>query len=154
MTARLFTQVYCLQGEQVLMMKRNKQPNLGLWVAPGGKIKIDEGPLECALRELQEETNLTATEIELRGITSHVLPGYNDACLQFMFLATATKGDLHADLREGDLRWVLLTEVYDLPMPISNRRYMPRILDSSSPIYQAKFFHDEQERVVDWIEFT
>jgi len=30
----LFTQVHCLHNNQVLLVKRNKEPNLGLWVAP------------------------------------------------------------------------------------------------------------------------
>ena len=35
----LYTQVHCLRDDQVLLMKRHKEPNLGQWVAPGGKIE-------------------------------------------------------------------------------------------------------------------
>ena len=38
MNSMLFTQVHCLHDRQVLLMRRNKKPNLGLWVAPGGKL--------------------------------------------------------------------------------------------------------------------
>ena len=48
----LTTLIYCLRDGQVLLMERRKEPNLGLWVGLGGKIKVGESPYECAQREL------------------------------------------------------------------------------------------------------
>lgn len=72
MTSLLYTQVHCLHGGQVLLMKRHKEPNLGLWVAPGGKIEPHESPYESAARELYEETGLVARDMHLWGIVSVV----------------------------------------------------------------------------------
>ena len=44
MTPVLTTLVYCLQNGKVLLIKRHKEPNRGLWVAPGGKIEPGESP--------------------------------------------------------------------------------------------------------------
>jgi ADP-ribose pyrophosphatase YjhB (NUDIX family) len=42
--------VYALREGKVLVMHRNKEPNLGLWTAPGGKIRL-------VARSLQWEEN-------------------------------------------------------------------------------------------------
>ncbi|WP_344651515.1 NUDIX domain-containing protein [Cryptosporangium japonicum] len=36
-------------------------PRLGVWIPPGGHVEPDETPAEAALREVAEETGLTAT---------------------------------------------------------------------------------------------
>lgn len=35
------------KGAQVLMLHRNKEPNKGLWVAPGGKVEMHEAPADA-----------------------------------------------------------------------------------------------------------
>jgi 8-oxo-dGTP diphosphatase len=44
---------------RVLLGQRNKDPQRGSWVIPGGKIHAFERIAEAAARELQEETGLT-----------------------------------------------------------------------------------------------
>jgi multidrug efflux pump subunit AcrB len=69
MARKVTTLVYALRNDQVLMMHRRKQPNLGQWIAPGGKVELHESPAECAVRELAEETGLRAAgQPELRLI--------------------------------------------------------------------------------------
>ena len=44
---------------RILLGQRNKDPQRGSWVIPGGKIHAFESIAEAATRELQEETGLT-----------------------------------------------------------------------------------------------
>ena len=152
MTALLYTQVHCLHDNQVLLMKRNKEPNLGLWVAPGGKIEADESPYECAARELLEETGLRAHVMNLRGIVSVVMPTLTQPCMQFLYVVTSLSGDLVADEREGSLRWWSVEAELPLPMPPSNTVYLPRILDVNRPFYQAKHVYDSDWQMMEVIE--
>ncbi len=46
-------------GNRILLGQRNKDPQRGSWVIPGGKIHAFESIAEAATRELQEETGLT-----------------------------------------------------------------------------------------------
>jgi 8-oxo-dGTP diphosphatase len=135
-------------------MKRNKEPNLGLWVAPGGKIEVDEAPYECAIRELREETGLRAHSIHFRGLVSIAMPLLSQTCLQFLFSVTDFSGDLIADEREGELSWWPVDEALNLPMPSANARFLPRILHLSQPFYQAKYVYDSEWLLIETVEHT
>ncbi len=44
---------------QVLIIKRGKPPEYGSWTVPGGTLQLGETIVECARREVLEETGLT-----------------------------------------------------------------------------------------------
>jgi 8-oxo-dGTP diphosphatase len=46
-------------AKRILLGQRNKDPQRGFWVIPGGKIHAFESIAGAAARELQEETGLT-----------------------------------------------------------------------------------------------
>lgn len=154
MTPMLYTLVHCLCSNQVLMMKRNKEPNLGLWVPPGGKIEADEAPYECAARELLEETGLQAHELHLRGIVSIVMPTLRQPCMQFLYAVTDFSGQLVADEREGELRWWSEEAACHLPVPADVSVSLPKVLDMSRAFYQAKYVFDAEWQLVETAEHT
>jgi 8-oxo-dGTP pyrophosphatase MutT (NUDIX family) len=52
------------ENSRILLGQRNKDPQRGSWVIPGGKIHAFESIAGAAIRELQEETGLTV-EVEI-----------------------------------------------------------------------------------------
>ncbi|TLS37153.1 NUDIX hydrolase [Pseudalkalibacillus caeni] len=54
-----FTICFIKQGNRILLLNRNKKPNMGLWNGVGGKIEPGETPDESIVREVKEETGLT-----------------------------------------------------------------------------------------------
>jgi 8-oxo-dGTP diphosphatase len=152
MSSQLFSAVHCLDNDRVLLMKRNKEPNLGQWVAPGGKIEADESPYECAARELLEETGLRAQTMHLRGIVSVVMPALTQPCMQFLYVVTRFTGELAADEREGSLRWWSVEEAQKIPRPEPDYVYLTRILDMDKPFYQAKYVFDADWTLTEVVE--
>jgi 8-oxo-dGTP diphosphatase len=48
------------RGDDILLAQRGKTLGYGFWSLPGGKIEPGETAHQAAMRELQEETNVTA----------------------------------------------------------------------------------------------
>ncbi|RKF33411.1 NUDIX hydrolase [Paraburkholderia fungorum] len=51
--------VLCVRDDRILLVARLRSR----WALPGGRIRRGEAPHEAALRELEEETTLVATEL-------------------------------------------------------------------------------------------
>ena len=49
---------------EVLLVQRGIEPFKGMWAFPGGFLQMDETALECAQRELREETGLQTAYME------------------------------------------------------------------------------------------
>ena len=52
--------VVCIRGDVVLLIQRGTAPLKGEWSIPGGRIEDGETEAEACLRELSEETAVTA----------------------------------------------------------------------------------------------
>ena len=55
---------------QLLLIKRGGHPYKGMWALPGGFLNKGETIEQCALREIQEETNVAPTAIMPVGVFS------------------------------------------------------------------------------------
>ncbi len=149
----LFCQVYCVRDNQILLIERKSEPNLGLWVAPGGKIEKGESPYDCAIREFNEETGLLSSEIHFRGMISLVLPQVDCISMQFLFFVPKFTGDLIMDNREGNLKWWSIDEIPYQNMPEGISRFFLQIIDLNRPFYNAKYIYDREFHILDTIEY-
>jgi 8-oxo-dGTP diphosphatase len=59
-----------IENGKVLLIKRGREPFLGQWAIPGGRIEDNESAEQCAIREMKEETGLTVKIEKLVGIYS------------------------------------------------------------------------------------
>jgi 8-oxo-dGTP diphosphatase len=56
----------------VLLIQRGNDPYKGYWAFPGGFLNMDETVAHCAERELEEETGIVLTGMQLAGVYSDV----------------------------------------------------------------------------------
>lgn len=81
---------------------------------PAGTIDRSEPPIECAQRELQEETGYSAKHWETLG---HIYPtpGYTNEILYLFLASEITKGEQNLDDGEDiKVRWMPLSEVEEM----------------------------------------
>ena len=67
------TLCYITRDSEVLMLHRVKKKNdinKDKWIGIGGKFEENESPDECLLREAREETGLTLTHWQCRGVVT------------------------------------------------------------------------------------
>ncbi len=111
----LTTLCYMEKGDQYLMLHRVKKEhdiNKDKWIGVGGKFEDKESPEDCLLREVREETGLTLTSWQFRGIITFVTDRYET---EFMHLYTADgwEGEM-IECNEGNLEWLDKKEVFNL----------------------------------------
>jgi len=138
---KLATLVYALRDERVLLVRRNTEPNRGLWVAPGGKLEHGESPVDCAVREMREETGLAIDRPVLRAVMTETSPRADYQWLTFIFVAWDFDGTFTPAPGVGEFRWVPVDEVAKLPIPPADAVFFPRLLQDGST-FTAKFEYD------------
>ena len=66
--------VIVFRDQEVLLIKRNKEPNKGQWSIPGGKQIIGETVADAAKRELLEETRVKVDQLLLVDVVDTIIP--------------------------------------------------------------------------------
>ena len=66
--------VIVFRDQEVLLVKRNKEPNKGQWSIPGGRQMIGETAAEGAHRELLEETGVNVDRLLLVDVVDAIIP--------------------------------------------------------------------------------
>ncbi len=67
-----------------------------LWEIPAGKLDKNEFPIDCAKRELKEETGLIAKKWEELGYI-YTTPGFSDEKIYLFFASDLEKGEQNLD---------------------------------------------------------
>ncbi|MBY5033800.1 8-oxo-dGTP diphosphatase [Streptococcus gallolyticus] len=111
-------------GEEILLLNR-QHDNFPGWIQPGGKVEFAETIFSAALRELKEETGLTALDLELKGISGFINPAIPERYVYYDFLCTAFEGQLLSESAEGQPKWWNIHQLEDLPMQDDIRERLP-----------------------------
>ncbi|CAM3999310.1 NUDIX hydrolase [Alicyclobacillus pomorum] len=92
----------------LLLLQRQKEPFVGKWCMPGGKIEFGEHPSAAMIREFREETGLIADIERFCGVASEIVPAGNEQShfLLYVFRLRIVNGSvLHGGTEEGPLEW-------------------------------------------------
>lgn len=136
------TLCYLLRGDDVLLLHRVKKENdlnHDKWIGIGGKFEEGESPEECLIREAWEETGLTLTGYQYRGIVTFVSDEWEG---EYMHLYTATgwTGELK-ECDEGVLEWISREKMKMLPQWEGDKIFL-RLLEEGAPFFSLKLCYE------------
>ena len=107
--------VIVFRDQEVLIVKRKKDPNKGQWSIPGGKQMIGETVAEAAKRELLEETGVKVGQLFLVDVVDAIIPDvegkikYHYTLVDYMGHWESGESSAGDDAQE--VRWVSLNNL-------------------------------------------
>lgn len=101
-----------LDSENIILVEQFRLPlNKTLLEIPAGKLNKKEDPMDCAKRELQEETGYVAKEIEYLGSIA-TAPGFCDEIIHLYKALNLSLGEKNED--EDEFTSVKVLNINDL----------------------------------------
>lgn len=85
--------IVCFRGHEVLLIRRGRPPRQGQWSLPGGRIEPGERAVEAGLRELFEETGVTAEILGLIDVVDGLFPADDRHYVLIDYAARWTAGE-------------------------------------------------------------
>jgi len=97
-------------GEKgVLLVRRVKEPGIGLWSVPGGAVEVGETQVDAVHREVKEETGVNCEVVRLID-TADIIIKDSDGDVEFHYLlnhylAVALSSDVRPESGEAEVKW-------------------------------------------------
>lgn len=142
------TQCYLMREGSWLMLYRNKKENdynHGKWIGVGGKQEPGETSEQCIIREIREETGLTAEAVTLRGIVEFEYPGLEEEEIR-VYTCTQFSGEL-TSCSEGTLEWIPEGRIMDLSLWEGDRVFLEKLLHNDTEVFRIRLKYDTDDRL-------
>jgi len=109
--------VLVMNGDRVLLEKRQHTHGAGTWGPPGGHIDYGETLEQTAIRETQEETGLTISDVKFRVITNDIFEAEHKHFITVWMEAKYVSGEpkVNAPDEESEVGWF---QWHGLPKPL------------------------------------
>ncbi len=128
--------VMSADGRQVLLVRRNRRPedlHFGKYNGLGGKLHPEEDVVSGMRREIREEAGLECDELLLRGTINW--PGFGkhgEDWFGFIFRIDRWHGTPRSENPEGDLVWIDVDRLHELPLWEGDRFFLPLVFKQTN----------------------
>lgn len=136
------TVCYLMKDDETLFIQFNKKWG-HVFAPPGGKMIDGESPLECIIREFEEETGLILENVKLKGYSYW---NWLDEQYGIIFIYTASEytGTLK-ESAEGTLEWIKNKDVSLLNQFDMNSKFTDLIFQDG--MFEGNFNLDKENKV-------
>jgi 8-oxo-dGTP diphosphatase len=133
------TLLFVRQADRVLLIRKKRGLGAGKINGPGGRLDGDESPLQCAVREVQEELHVTPTGVQPRGeLAFQFVDGY--ALLVYVFSADGCEGEPQ-ETDEAAPLWSPLDAIPFDQMWADDQLWFPQLLNGQP--FAGRFLFDD-----------
>ncbi len=126
----------------ILLIERGKDPYKGRWTFPGGFLDMDETTIQCAERELREETGIGGLKLEQLGAFSGVDRDPRGRVITIAYLTVVRISETNpvAGDDAADAKWFKVKDIpplafdHDLVMRAAINRLQSVIKTGTAPL--------------------
>ncbi|WMJ81898.1 NUDIX domain-containing protein [Clostridium sp. MB40-C1] len=95
------------ENKEILLLLREKSPELGCWSIPGGKVEMFETVEDAIKREVKEELDVEVEIIKLITVTNHIIWKEKAHWVAPTFLANVVSGQVKnvEPEKHKEVRW-------------------------------------------------
>ncbi len=134
---------------RVLLVRRGNEPSYGRWGLPGGVVELGETVKEAVVREVEEETCVTASPLRLITTFDSIVRDEEDR-IRFHyvlceFLCKYVGGELEASTDASDATWARLDELERMNVPSGTRRFIERVAREEGLLERSFIFPEAPE---------
>lgn len=124
--------VAIIDDNRILMLRRSDN---GKWTLPGGTMELNESLVDCAIREVQEETGL---EVEVKDIIGtytdpNIRIEYSDGEVRreftIVYFGTSKSSDIIIDEESSAYAWIPIVDVKKYPMAESQKKRIDDVIN-------------------------
>lgn len=119
------------RGDEIVLVKRENEPEKGLWSIPGGLLELGETLQNGAKRETKEETGLDVKIDRLIDVFDNIV--FDDdgrVCYHYVlvdYLCHPVGGELKAATDAGAIQWINMKEIGEIPTTRTLNRLLVKI---------------------------
>ncbi len=145
--------IYPRWQDHVLMIHRDSgrpgDHHAGKWNGLGGKLELEESPLEASVRELREESGLELPETSFKPLGVLQFPNFrahkNEDWVVWVYAVDVPGKDLPAvhTTGEGSLHWIAASNLLGLNLWPGDREFLPWVLERAPFI--GTFWYEGQK---------
>lgn len=139
------TLVFVIRNGSILLIDKKTGLGKGKVNGPGGKVEKDESPLDCAVRECQEELGITVSALQYCG--QHRFQFVDGYSIHVWVYRTTEFEGVPTESVEARPLWVKLDEIPYEQMWEDDRIWLPMVLRGEK--FQGRWIFDG-DRMVDY----
>lgn len=134
------TLCFIIKDGEALLIEKKRGVGEGLYNGPGGKLEDGETPKECAVRETEEETNVTPEDAEKIGELEFIF-GSEPFMFVHIFKAENFSGEPQ-ESEEAQPEWFKTDELPYGQMWPDDKHWVPKMFKGEK--FLARFYFDEE----------